>query len=342
MGGDQAADAGILTGLQTGLQTGLKTGRDVAVMGRGYVLMAVRNGEAHLVEQMQSFAEQSHTGWDLIASDDGSTDRSLAILAEFAACWSKVPEPHAVTVLNGPCRGFVRNFFHLLRAVPGDAAFAALSDQDDVWFPDKLQRALTALAELPEGQPGLYCARSLVCDADLRPLRVSPLFQRPLSFRNALVQSAGGGNTMVLNAAALRLVKAALDEAEDSASHDWWLYQILTACDGTILRDPVPALHYRQHGGNAVGANTSMRGRLFRIRFILGRHFAAWNDINLRALQASRHRFTEDACQVLDNYAAARRGGVLARLAALRASGVYRQGKFGTVALYLVCLCGRL
>ena len=304
--------------------------------------MAVRNGEAHLAEQMQSFAAQSHGAWDLIASDDGSTDRSLAILAEFAARWREGAQPHAVTVLNGPCRGFVRNFFHLLRAVPGHAAFVALSDQDDVWFPDKLQRALTALAELPEGQPGLYCARSLVCDAALRPLRVSPLFRRPLGFRNALVQSAGGGNTMVLNAAALRLVQAALDEAEDSASHDWWLYQLLAACDGSILRDIEPALLYRQHDGNAVGANTSMRARLFRIRFILGRHFAAWNDLNLRALEASRHRFTPDACAVLDNYVAARRGGPLARLAALRASGVYRQGRFGTVALYLVCLFGRL
>lgn len=304
--------------------------------------MAVRNGAAHLAEQLQSFEAQSCPHWDLIVSDDGSTDDSLAVVDSFATRWRAVAEPHRVTVLQGPCRGFVRNFFHLLRQVPEETPFAALSDQDDVWFPDKLERALAALASLPEGQPGLYCARSLVCDAELRPLRVSPLFRRLLSFRNALVQSAGGGNTMVLNAAALRLVRAALEEAEDSASHDWWLYQILSACGGTILRDPAPVLHYRQHGANALGANTSMRGRLFRIRFILGRRFAQWNDINLAALEASRHRFTADACQVLDHYAAARRGGLLQRLRALRASGVHRQGRFGTFALYLVCIFGRL
>ncbi|GAB1480881.1 glycosyltransferase [Paracoccaceae bacterium] len=310
--------------------------------GRGVVLMAVRNGADHLAQQLQSLEAQSHTAWDLIASDDGSTDNSLEVLAGFARRWRTAPEPHAVTVLQGPGRGFVRNFFHLLRQVPDNTPFAALSDQDDVWFPHKLQRALAGLAALPEGQPVLYCARSLVCDADLRPLRVSPRFRRPVSFRNALVQSAGGGNTMVLNAAALRLVQAALEEAEDSASHDWWLYQLLSACGGTILRDPEPVLHYRQHGGNTVGANTSMRARLFRIRFILGRGFADWNEINLRALEASRHRFTEDAREALDRYAASRRGGAMARLAALRASGVYRQGRSGTVALYLTCLLGRM
>lgn len=309
---------------------------------RGLVLMAVYNGAAHLAEQLQSFEAQTRGDWDLIVSDDGSTDGSLDLLSAFARRWREMPQRHEVTVLAGPRLGFVRNFFHLLRQVPEEAPFAALSDQDDVWFPDKLERALTALATLPEGQPGLYCARSLVCDEALQPLRVSPLLQRPVSFRNALVQSVGGGNTMVMNAAALRLVRAALDEAEDSASHDWWLYQILSACGGSILRDPEPVLHYRQHGGNAIGANTSMRGRLFRIRFILGRRFAAWNDVNLRALDASRHRFTNEALAVMDHYAAARRGGALARLRALRASGVYRQGRLGTVALYLVCLFGRL
>jgi glycosyltransferase involved in cell wall biosynthesis len=304
--------------------------------------MAVFNGAPHLAAQLQSLADQSHADWDLITSDDGSTDAGDAILADFAARWQAGPARHGVTRLAGPSRGFVRNFFHLLRQVPRAAAFAALSDQDDVWFPDKLERALAALAALPKGQPGLYCARSLICDADLRPLRPSPRFRRPVTFRNALVQSAGGGNTMVLNPAAIRLVQAALTEAEDAAAHDWWLYQIVTACGGSVLRDSEPVLHYRQHGGNAIGANTALAGRLYRIFFVMGRRFAAWNDVNLRSLAASRHRFTPEAAAVLDHYVAARNGPVWARLRALWASGVYRQHRRGTVALYLACLFGRL
>ena len=74
----------------------------------------------------------------------------------------------------------------------------------------------------------------------------------------------------------------------------------------------------------------------------MGRRFAAWNEINLETLAASRHRFTPEAQRALDAYTAARRGGLIARLRALRASGVYRQSRHGTLALYLACLIHRL
>lgn len=315
-----------------------------AAAGRGVILMAVYNGERHLREQLQSLADQTFQDWDLIASDDGSQDGSRALLQDVARAWTAA-EPdrrHDLTILSGPGRGLVRNFFHLLQTMPATAAFAALSDQDDVWFPGKLDRALAALAAIPPERPALYCARTMICDEALRPLRPSVLFRRSPGFRNALVQSAGGGNTMVLNPGAIALVRSAVAEAQEAAVHDWWLYQIITACGGTVLRDAEPVLLYRQHGANAIGVNTSVRGRIHRILFIMGRRFSAWNDINLRALAASRHRFTPEARAVLDHYAEARRGGALHRMRALTASGVYRQRRIGTLALYAACLAGRL
>lgn len=308
-------------------------------MGRGVILMAVYNGSPHLEEQVQSLEAQSYKDWDLIASDDGSDDESVTLLASLTAPWRDL---HQVNVLNGPARGFVRNFFHLLLQAPPAANWAALSDQDDVWFPQKLERGLEALATLPSDQPGLYCASSIICDAALTPIRPSPLFRRPVGFRNALVQSVAGGNTMILNRAALDLVRATVAEAKDAAAHDWWLYQVISACGGTILRDPEPVLFYRQHGGNAIGANTSLRGKLHRVIFIMGRRFAAWNDINLTALNASRHRFTAEAQRTLDFYSAARKGGIWSRLNSLRKSGVYRQNRRGTIALFVACILNLL
>ncbi|MFV0492255.1 MAG: glycosyltransferase family 2 protein [Pseudorhodobacter sp.] len=306
------------------------------------ILMAVRNGAAHLAEQLGSFAAQGDPDWDLIISDDGSDDASLTVAKDYAAAWKGAGKPHQVTLLEGPRQGFVANFFHLLCHIPETARYAALSDQDDVWFPEKLTRAKVALSALPKDRPALYCARSQICDDDLNPLRLSTLFDRPAGFRNALVQSIGGGNTMVLNRAAIDLVQAAIPEAETAAVHDWWLYQIVTACGGVIHSDPEPVLHYRQHEGNAIGANTSAQARIRRILFILGRRFAGWNEINLKALSASRHRFTPEARRVLDYYIAARRGPPWSRLRALRAAGVYRQSRPGTIALYAACLIGRL
>lgn len=306
------------------------------------IVMAVYNGARFLQAQLDSLAAQTDPDWDLLVSDDGSSDQSRAILEQARANWSTGAPAHRVMLLEGPRTGLVGNFFHLLAHLPPGTALAALADQDDVWLPEKLAKARAALARLPAGQPALYCAGSMICDADLRPLRRSPVFRRPPSFRNALVQSVGGGNTMMLNAAAIDIVRAAVAEAGTAAVHDWWLYQVITACGGTILRDPAAVLHYRQHGANAIGANTTMRGRIHRVVFIMGRRFAEWNRVNLRALHASRHRFTPEACRVLDAYDRARHGPVWGRLRALSASGVYRQSRIGTLALFFACLLGRL
>lgn len=303
------------------------------------VLLALYNGAAHLRAQLDSLAAQEDRDWDLVVSDDGSTDQGLEILARWAA---DTPH-HAVKTLPGPRKGFVANFFHLLIHVPAEARHAALCDQDDVWFPDKLSRAKTALSGVPEGIPAVYCARTMIADADLVPRHPSRLFRRPFGFRNALVQSVGGGNTMVLNRAAIDLLAKAIPEAGAPAVHDWWIYQIITGCGGQILRDEDPVLLYRQHGANQIGANTNTMAQLSRLHFILAGRFRGWNAQNLTALRASAHRFTPEAQAVLADWSEACEGkGPITRLRALWRAGVYRQGRIGTVALTLAAVTGRL
>ncbi len=200
------------------------------------ILMGMYNGAAHLQDQLDSYIAQSHRNWSLIISDDGSTDESPRIARAFA----RAHPDRAIEIRPGPRRGFARNFLSLLQAAPGDVPFVALSDQDDVWFPARLERAVKALHVMDPATPALYCGATLVCDETLAPLGVSATLRRDPDFRNALVQSIGGGNTMVLNHAATALAAAAAAEASDPVSHDWWLYQIVTGCGGVVLHDPDP------------------------------------------------------------------------------------------------------
>jgi len=306
--------------------------------GEVCILLGLYQGAPYLRAQLDSFARQTYAQWSLIVSDDGSNDAGPDILAAFQG-----DHPgHRITCRPGPGQGFARNFLSLLQSVPGDVPFAALSDQDDVWFDDKLARAVRMLAGVPAGIPALYCAGSTICDAALTPLRDSRVFARPPDFRNALVQSIGGGNTMVLNRAALDLAAAAAGEASDPVAHDWWLYQLITACGGRILREDQPVLFYRQHADNLIGANLSMGASLSRILALLGGRFRAWNSTNLKALSGSRRRFTPQARQVLAHYESARSGSLRRRMAALRASGVYRQSLPGNIALYAAAALNRL
>jgi glycosyltransferase involved in cell wall biosynthesis len=306
------------------------------------ILMGVYLGAAFLPAQLASIGAQSHRNWALIAADDSPHDDGGAgLIADFAA----VHPDRAIACRPGARAGFARNFLTLLQAVPADMPFAALCDQDDVWFPDKLARAVAMLATLPGDEPALYCARTVICDEDLHQIGLSPQFARPPDFRNALVQSIGGGNTMVLNRAAIDLAAAAAAETAaigDPVAHDWWLYQLVTGCGGRVLRDSQPALFYRQHGGNLIGANLSAMARASRLLALLGGRFRRWNDTGLAALGASRHRLTPQAQAILARFEAARSGPVWRRLRALRASGVFRQGRAGTAALWIACLVGRL
>jgi cellulose synthase/poly-beta-1,6-N-acetylglucosamine synthase-like glycosyltransferase len=71
------------------------------------LLMATRNGAAYLPEQLASLAAQTECNWRLWVSDDGSTDATGLILAEFA-------RHHPVRVLGGPQQGAAQNFLTLL------------------------------------------------------------------------------------------------------------------------------------------------------------------------------------------------------------------------------------
>jgi len=300
------------------------------------ILMGLYNGARFLRAQLDSLAAQEGARWRLLAADDGSTDATRAILAGFAADHPQ----RRIGLIEGPGRGPAPNFLRLIRSADPDSAFAALSDQDDVWLPGKLARATAALAAVPGDLPAIHCGRTILCDARLRPVGMSPLFRLPPSFRNALVQNVAGGNTMVLNRAALRLAQAAAAEAGEVVMHDWWLYQIVSGAGGLVLYDAEPMVLYRQHGNNVIGANASAAARLRRARLVAGGLLRKWNETNIAALTASAHRLTPENRALLAAFAAAKRAPLRARLEGLARLGLYRQTRGGRLGYWAAAAAG--
>ncbi|MEM9426990.1 MAG: glycosyltransferase [Pseudomonadota bacterium] len=302
------------------------------------ILLAHYNGNAHLGEQLASLAAQTHRDWSLILSDDGSSDGWLATAEGFA----HAHPAHRVSRVEGPRQGSAQNFLRLLVCAGPTVPYAAFCDQDDVWLPWKLEAALAALAQVEPSRPALYCARTMVCDRDLSPLHPSPLFRRPPGFRNALVQSIAGGNTMVLNRVALDLLQDTAQHAKAVVAHDWWAYQIISGAGGRILYDPKPRVLYRQHAKNQIGANNSARARVKRVRQLLQGRFRAWNATNIAALCCARHWLTPDAREVLLWIQDVRTGPLHRRIFALCRSGIYRQSWQGQVALWVATLLRKI
>ena len=172
----------------------------------------------------------------------------------------------------------------------------------------------------------------------LAAVRPEPEF----TFRHALVQNIAGGNTMILNTAGWRLVRAAAAEARRVVVHDWWIYQIVSGAGGRVLFDREPGLLYRQHGGNMIGANRGAGARLRRLRALLSGRFRRWTSVNLVALRASAHRLSPGNRALVEALAEGRRQGLFGRLRMLRRTGLYRQGPAGRLSLLLAALLGRL
>src|ERR1700693_1620273 len=101
------------------------------------ILLATFCGERFLHLQLASFERQAVRNWRLYASDDGSTDDTLAILRRF----QQKLGPEKVDVRTGPGRGYIANFLSLIADESIKADYYALSDQDDLWKPQKLTRA---------------------------------------------------------------------------------------------------------------------------------------------------------------------------------------------------------
>lgn len=299
------------------------------------ILMGVKNGERFLGEQLRSIQEQTHRDWSMVASDDGSSDRSIEVLQTFArGCTSPV------VVFSGPREGFAENFMSLARNKELRADYFAFSDQDDIWSADKLERSLRWLESISPEIPAIYCSRAELVDREGRHIGFSPLFKRPPSFRHALVQNIASGNTMVFNRSAKHLLETTPSLKVNS--HDWWGYQIVTGAGGVVFYDPVPTIKYRQHGDNAVGLETTLRSRWGRIRAIFSGGLSALTDSNIKALQASRSHLTNASQKVLDDFSAARNARFASRLYGLWKSGVYRQTLPATCTLWFAAIARKL
>ena len=103
--------------------------------------MATYNGAKYLREQIDSILSQTNDQWHLYIHDDGSKDGTVEILNDYA---TRCPE--TVTVLDYPSQdGALQNFMSLLEKVEAD--YYMFSDQDDVWFPEKIEKQVQAIGD---------------------------------------------------------------------------------------------------------------------------------------------------------------------------------------------------
>lgn len=102
------------------------------------IIMGTYNGAEYIREQLDSILSQTYPLKEIIIQDDGSTDDTVAICTVYA---EKFPIIHFSR--NASNLGFNQNFKSAAMKATGD--FVAFSDQDDVWFPTKIEKQVAAI-----------------------------------------------------------------------------------------------------------------------------------------------------------------------------------------------------
>jgi glycosyltransferase involved in cell wall biosynthesis len=222
--------------------------RDMNKNKRVQILLSTYNGGRFLREQLDSYLKlDNYEEVKVLIRDDGSTDGTLQILEEYG-------ERHGFEILAGQNIGLNASMLELFRRSDPACDFFATSDQDDIWLPGKISAGVKALTQIQADKPLLYGSCTQVVSEDLSPAGRICAPPRGASFYNALIQNVVPGHTQILNRPLVESLLAG--SAAEKLVVDWWIY-LLASATGDVILDTHAHVLYRQHGGNAIGSETT-------------------------------------------------------------------------------------
>jgi glycosyltransferase involved in cell wall biosynthesis len=207
------------------------------------VVVATYNGEPFLRKQLDSILSQSLPPKEIIVVDDCSSDGTINILNEYASSNASFR-----IILNGNNIGYIRNFEKGMMLATGD--LIALSDQDDIWLPEKLETLYQNI-----GSHLIIYSNSELIDENGASLhqKMSDI-KNQIGYYNCLMYTIGAwapGHTFLFKK---ELVERCIP-FPSLVTHDFWLGFVAT-CYSPIKYLPETLVLYRQHTFNAIGANT--------------------------------------------------------------------------------------
>ena len=199
------------------------------------VCIATYNGEKYIKEQLDSILCQLNLDDEVIISDDGSTDTTLAIIESY--------QDDRISLYKNAFKNVVLNFEFVINKANGDYIF--LSDQDDIWHKDKVELYMKSFFENP---------RAILTISDLQIIDKNGLLLDTVFYKNKF--SSNLSKNLVVNnfigcamAFKSEVKKSILPFPKNIAMHDWW---IGTCCIifGEINFIDIKLNFYRRHDNN--------------------------------------------------------------------------------------------
>lgn len=214
-------------------------------------MMPTFNGEAFIAEQLDSLLNQQGVELHVYAFDDGSTDKTVSILEDYART-----NPGVFSIFSGGenSGGTGLNIFQNIGQVPNTDDYVAFADQDDVWMPDKLIRAIKVMAAQ---EAGLYFSNLLSWDGDATILGVVKK-DAPLNTRDHLFGGGSAGCTYVMTRGFFQHLVEIIGQTDlggvKRISHDWIIYFVARHYGFDVAASSDALIKYRIHQNSQYGA----------------------------------------------------------------------------------------
>ena len=225
------------------------------------VCIATYNGERFIKEQLISILSQLGNNDEVIISDDGSSDKTLEIVRE-------INSPIVHIIINKGEHGYTPNFENAIRHAKGDYIF--ISDQDDVWMPDKVEVCMNCLKDVD-----FVVSDAMLIDADG--------VKKEDSFCAIRKSKFGLGNNLIRFSylgCCFAFRRDILDKAlpfpqnHIFCTHDNWLAIVAMAFYKSKFISR-PLIQYRRYGSNtSSGAAKSTHTFAFMLQYRL---YLLWN-----------------------------------------------------------------
>lgn len=215
------------------------------------VCIATYNGEKYIHQQLDSILKQLREDDEIIISDDSSTDRTLEIIQSFN-------DKRIHVFPNNQFYSPIFNFENAIKHAQGDYIF--LSDQDDIWMDNKVEKMMDVLQHFV-----LVVSDCYVVDKDCCIIHNSFFKEKPTTgILKNLIKNNYLGCCMAFRK---ELLSKALPFPKRIAMHDIWL-----GLCGALFYDtafiPDRLIMYRRHGGNASPtAEKSKYGLKYKISY---------------------------------------------------------------------------
>lgn len=217
-------------------------------MYRVAVLMSTFNGEKYLREQIDSILAQEGVDVTLYIRDDGSSDSTVEIIKGYQKNNSNI------RLDIGKNMGVGNSFMQLVYDVGDDFDYYAFSDQDDVWHPEKIYRAVEMIKT--EVAPCLYCSNQILVEKDGTIIAERHEHQIHKDYLGILCNNEVTGCTMLWNKGLHDLLSDAKRRPSQKLLririHDVWVAMVASTV-GIICYDTGSYIDYRQHDNNVVG-----------------------------------------------------------------------------------------